>query len=493
MQVHKLVLYGAGNRCRKLCKMLTRSDIEVVAVVDSNADLWDKEIEGYCITTPEVLKKFRDICFCITPEDDRIITEIREKLQKDYHFKLENEISYRRAMLHAYVHTFADSQMFRQRTISNELESSGGFNIIFDCYKGLGLGGVEAWTTDLCQALIKEGKRNIFIISDIGDYKIPPALENCILYTDIEHTKRFAEKSIYNIMETILRKLPCKVVTCITDEVMLAAYIIKCYYPNMVEIISVIHNSIGWLYNEYMDFRDCSDFYVSVSQDIRNDLIERGLNPKQIKATTCPFPCELNLVRSYSQENYEPLRIGYAGRIEYHQKRMDLIMKLIAELEEKKVNYIVEFAGVGSALDGMKKFVHENQLEERVRFLGRLERSDISLFWRRQDICINLADYEGRSISILEAMANGVVPIVTRTSGVAEDIEDGVCGYIIPVEDYNMAAERIVYLENHRERLQEMGSRAHDVVYPKSGMEPHLAFWMKVLFGRDEGEGNGEK
>ncbi len=33
----------------------------------------------------------------------------------------------------------------------------------------------------------------------------------------------------------------------------------------------------------------------------------------------------------------KPIRIGYAGRMEIEQKRMDLLMKLIFELEENNV------------------------------------------------------------------------------------------------------------------------------------------------------------
>ena len=71
----------------------------------------------------------------------------------------------------------------------------------------------------------------------------------------------------------------------------------------------------------------------------------------------------------------------------------------------------------------MQQYVYSNRLEKKVFFLGVINRKDISLFWKRQDICINCSDYEARCISKLEAMANGVVPIVTETAGMKEDIK----------------------------------------------------------------------
>ena len=78
-------------------------------------------------------------------------------------------------------------------------------------------------------------------------------------------------------------------------------------------------------------------------------------------------------------------------------------------------------------------------------------------------------------------MGNGVVPVVTATSGVKEDITDGINGYIVPLGDYLLAVERIKYLEKHRNCLEKMGKLAHEEVYPKSLMETHVDFWRGIF------------
>ena len=100
---------------------------------------------------------------------------------------------------------------------------------------------------------------------------------------------------------------------------------------------------------------------------------------------------------------------------------MDLLPKLIEALIERNVDFRIELAGDGAAKNDLEEVVKRNQWDKKVIFLGRLKRSKLSDFWKKQDICINMADFEGRSISILEAMGNGAVPIVTATSGVQED------------------------------------------------------------------------
>ena len=78
-------------------------------------------------------------------------------------------------------------------------------------------------------------------------------------------------------------------------------------------------------------------------------------------------------------------------------------------------------------------------------------------------------------------MGCGAVPVVTDTSGVCDDIENGINGFIVPIGDFCAAADRIEWLASHRDKMVTMGRRAHDVVYPKSRMEPHLKFWKQML------------
>lgn len=477
--INKVVLCGAGKRCKMLCQILQFSDIEIVAIMDNAPDKWGTEIEGYLVSAPKRIEEYQNIIWCITVGDKYASREIRMELQQRYQYRLENEVSFKELILKAY----RESPRINKYILDQKVYNRGKDAILFDCYNGLGLGGVQAWTMDVCKALINDGEDRVYIISDNGVYEVPFVLENHIISVNINHKGWFEAGTILNIIDAIMPKLPCKIVTCTTDEVMLAAYLIKRYYPDMVEVISVIHNSNESVYKDYIDFKDCSDLYIGVSQDIRNDMIQKGVAPEKIFSMTCPFFCEKILNRNYSDLN-SPICIGYAGRMdgmEHSQKRMDLLLKLMKILMERNVYCKFELAGDGPARQMMEEFVCHNDMCANVKFLGRLERSEVAAFWKRQDICVNLADYEGRCISKLEAMGNGAVPIITATAGAKEDIIDGLNGYIVPLGDYYAMADRIEYLAQHREQLYRMGELAHDAVYPKSSMKVHIEFWKEVF------------
>ena len=475
----RIALYGSGKRCRVICDILRESDIDISTILDSNPNKWGEIISGHRIEGPDKIFELQEESICITIADFESVKEIRRNLRQKYQYDLGREIHYNQLILEVYKRSRKIKQSIQGKWITKKSQDKDQ-KVIFDCYNGLILGGVEAWTMELCEALIRDGRKHTYILSDMGNYQVPSLIGGQIIYVDINHQEQFSIRSVLNLIEIILKELPCKIVTCSTNEVMLAAYLIKQYYPDAIEIISVIHNSNEKSYEEYMDFIECSDFYIGVSRDIRDDLIRYGFGEDRVQSMNCPFECEPILKREYSDAS-EPIRIGYAGRIEYVQKRMDLLQKLIEALIERNVDFRIELAGDGAAKNDLEEVVKRNQWDKKVIFLGRLKRSKLSDFWKKQDICINMADFEGRSISILEAMGNGAVPIVTATSGVQEDIREDENGYIIPLKDYKTMAERIEVLSLHRERLSGMGKLAHNIVYPKSLMETHLKFWEKIL------------
>ncbi len=489
--IHEVILYGAGKRCRTLCEILHWLDIHILAIVDSNANMWGEVIEGEIIQSPRIIETFQNKYICITVLNNDVVEQIRNQLQEIVTLNSIIEIKYYELLLNVYKENKTIEQIIRAHSIKYYKEQS----VLFDCYQGLVLGGVELWTIDICRALLLSGERNVHIISDNGIYEVPKELTNHVISVDIKHDVRFSPKSILNLIEVIMSKLPCKVVTCTTDEVMLAAYLIKRVYPNQIEILSVVHNSCKMVYDAYMDFKECTDIYIGVSLDIRNDLMHNGIEPEKLYSMTCPFDCEENLTHIYTEDDKKPIQIGYAGRIEsinsavHSQKRIDLFVKCISILVQRNINFKIELAGDGPGKLHMEKYVYDHGLTEQIKFLGRLERSEISSFWHRQDICVNFADYEGRSISIIEAMGNGAIPIVTATSGTKEDILNGINGYRVPIGDYIAIADRIEYLANHREKLNKMGKLAHDMVYPKSLMKPHLEFWKRILFRENRIDG----
>ena len=78
-------------------------------------------------------------------------------------------------------------------------------------------------------------------------------------------------------------------------------------------------------------------------------------------------------------------------------------------------------------------------------------------------------------------MAVGVVPVVTNTSGVEDDIIDGENGFIVDIGDTETMAKRIHWLYSNRDKLYEFGSKAKMHVKQNRLKIDEEKFWSDLL------------
>lgn len=108
--------------------------------------------------------------------------------------------------------------------------------------------------------------------------------------------------------------------------------------------------------------------------------------------------------------------------------------------------------GDGTLQDQVKEMVSQLGLSNRVSFLGH--RNDISRIMGVCDVFILASHHEGSPISLLEAMASGLVCIGSNTGGIATII--GEAGFLFEVGDIEMLASllhKIILVPSEREKI----------------------------------------
>jgi hypothetical protein len=96
-----------------------------------------------------------------------------------------------------------------------------------------------------------------------------------------------------------------------------------------------------------------------------------------------------------------------------------------------------------------------------VRFHARVPYSQMAGIWSSHDVFVQTSDFEGTSVSMLEAMAYGAVPMVTAaSSGIDGVICHGKNGCVVPVGDMAALAREIAGIAADRDRLAAMGAAA---------------------------------
>jgi len=86
---------------------------------------------------------------------------------------------------------------------------------------------------------------------------------------------------------------------------------------------------------------------------------------------------------------------------------------------------------------------------------------------------------------ISQAMATGLPVITTRHSGLPEQVEDWVNGFLVNEKDYEALADRNVYFINHPELWPDMSRRARERVTErydsKTLMRKQLQWYLEVI------------
>ena len=102
-------------------------------------------------------------------------------------------------------------------------------------------------------------------------------------------------------------------------------------------------------------------------------------------------------------------------------------------------------------------------------------------FWSNQDVFVNVSEYEGTSLSMLEAMSFGCVPVVTDVSGAREFIEENRNGYVCPVGDLSGISDCIEKLDEDRAKLKSFGMLCHKIIQERCNPDKYISYWMENL------------
>jgi len=439
----QLMLFGTGKMLDSVEKVIKNYGYNITGYIDNNSEKWGTIINGKKIYSPQTLLERNDYIYISTIYYEEIYEQltamgIGERIISPNKLKvksIENNCLYK--------HLYNDKIIYNQNK-----------TIIFDSMFCLGWGGVEIWNYKISTAFSECGKKCIIYRDNNQPF----------ISEDVEVlSKRFSvgnddfKESVSEIIKDMINNLPIIVVNNWSEQVLFAAYTVKQFYPEQVQIISIAHFDKLDEYIKISDYRYFVDAILCVSTKIRDVLgTTYGIERKKMYYKESPILIDENFKRDFLLTN-NPVKIAFACRLEIEQKRSDLLLILLDELEKNKVNYVMEIAGCGSMQVVLEDYVKNKGISNKVNFYGLIPSKQMADFWKKQDIYLNLSDFEGTSQAMLEAMSYGVVPVVTDVSGVRDFIIHGKNGYIVELEDIASVAVAIGKLVNNRQDLNEFG------------------------------------
>lgn len=173
--------------------------------------------------------------------------------------------------------------------------------------------------------------------------------------------------------------------------------------------------------------------------------------------------------------------IGATGRLA-KQKGFDILIKAFSVVRRKSPKAFLVIAGEGYERKSLTALIDSLDLSGSVSLPGFL--TDIDSFYQALTLFVLPSRFEGMPNALLEAMAAGVPVVASEVSGVAELLDDGDTGRLVPAEDIEGLADVVVELLGDERLRAGLAARARRLVETEYSMDRMLDDLEGVLAGR---------
>lgn len=176
------------------------------------------------------------------------------------------------------------------------------------------------------------------------------------------------------------------------------------------------------------------------------------------KVTVMPNPKTAN---ANGHSNCQKKKAIAAGRL-VPQKNFVSLIRCWRIVVDRFPDWCLEIWGTGIQENLIKEEVKNLQLEENVCLKGFT--SDIYSKMRESSMYLMTSEFEGFPLVLIEAMSTGL-PVVSYAcpTGPKDIIDDGKNGFLVPVNDEDMFAEKICVLIENEPLRKKMGQEALSV------------------------------
>lgn len=227
-----------------------------------------------------------------------------------------------------------------------------------------------------------------------------------------------------------------------------------------------------------------ADFYTCDGNNTFQKLVELGA-PKE----------KISLIRfGTDTEKFKPAQ--YKG-VEHPQGKLKIIslrsLEPIYDIETliraaatvAKETSGVEFliAGDGNQREHLEKLADSLKLRvsQTLKFVGKIKADELPKYLQEADIYVStsLSD-SGLSASTAEAMASGLPVIVTDSGDNKEWVSEGQGGFVVPVKNPELLAEKIIYLLKNPDLMAAFGEHNRRMIEEKNNYRKEMAKVEKI-------------
>ena len=171
----------------------------------------------------------------------------------------------------------------------------------------------------------------------------------------------------------------------------------------------------------------------------------------------------------------------FLGRLDA-RKSPDVLLRASRKMLEQHPDAKLLFGGDGYP-ERYKALAEELGIADRCEFLGWTTGDEKEALFERAGIYCLPSKNEGMPMSVLEAMAHGIPTIATPVGGVPQVIEDGVNGFLVPVDDEGALSRLLCNLADDSRLRINIGTVGRDTIQNEFSIDKNVEELVSIYEG----------
>lgn len=224
-----------------------------------------------------------------------------------------------------------------------------------------------------------------------------------------------------------------------------------------------------------------ADLAIADAQISTSKMIELGAGKEKVITLPCGIDPRLFYPRPKIDD--QPVLIS----VRHHKPLFNLgtIMKAVVILRNQKRDVKLLLAGDGPLRPKLEALAKRLEVRNFVEFLGEIPHEKLGELYRQASIYLAIPCSDATSISLLEAMACGIFPIVSDIPANREWVTDGLNGILIPFDNPTVLAEKIVQALDDRNLRKRAAKINQEIIKEKAlwgkNMEMAERYYLQLL------------
>lgn len=239
----------------------------------------------------------------------------------------------------------------------------------------------------------------------------------------------------------------------------------------------------SFLHLSGIKYRYLADFYVAISQKIKDVLIADGIAAERIAVIHSGIdPGRFaradgkHLIAEFDIKSDEKVVVNVAHLAGH--KGQEYLVRAVSRVLAKIPRVRFFIVGEGKLMSELKALAISRGINHSLVFTGF--RDDVGAFYNIADLFVMSSLQEGLGTAVLDALALGKPVVATKSGGIPEMISDGVTGRLVEPADPAALAEGIVDLLSHVDRAKLMGARGKKEVIEKFSLDAMVDAYIEV-------------